>query len=55
MREITKMGLWGKWRAMVVLGVITVVIVIVIFLESELPRDRSESTPGIPPSQATVE
>lgn len=37
------------------LGVITVIIVTVIFLESELPRDRSESTPGIPPSQATAE
>lgn len=36
------------------LGVITVVVVTVIFLISELPRDRPESTPVTPPSQATA-
>lgn len=33
---------------------VTVVIVTVIFLISELPRDRPESIPATPPSQATV-
>lgn len=36
------------------LGVITVAIVTAIFLISELPRDRPESIPATPPSQATA-